>query len=260
MDMKSIGKFVQNILIPLITVGTAAMVAWLNYSVSQVDHDLKQKIAKVDLSIKEAKDDRDKIKAEREFHFKIYDLVEKSIEANNEKKQEVAKQFVIVMVDGELRKRLLGVLEKAGTPNIKKETAELIKKEEVFNSEEQSIYTKPRVSSSTFDWEDWDYDIFWCSSSGPGAEKQAELIMNQLKKENAKGRIRVRELPPSINAKSGYKISGYVIRRSQDEVTQSEALKKLSQKVLSDKNYIAQFREESTNQQTKWYISAFVCP
>ena len=96
MDLKKIGMFVKNALIPLVTIGTAVMVAWLNYSVSQVDHDLKEKIADVDISIKEAKDEREKINAEREFNFKIYDLVQKSVEDENEKKQEVARQFVIV--------------------------------------------------------------------------------------------------------------------------------------------------------------------
>ncbi len=53
----------QNVFIPLVT---AFMVAWLNYSVSQVDRDLKERIADVDISIREAKDDRDKINTERE--------------------------------------------------------------------------------------------------------------------------------------------------------------------------------------------------
>ena len=59
--MEKLGSFIQNILVPIITVGTAAMVGWLNYSVSQVDQGLKEQIASVDLAIKEAKDERERI-------------------------------------------------------------------------------------------------------------------------------------------------------------------------------------------------------
>lgn len=260
MGWKRIGTVIQTVIVPLVTVGTATMVGWLNYSVSRVDQELKEQIASVDISIKEAKNERDKIRAEREFNFRIYDLVQKSIEEENEKKQEVAKQFVLVMVDGELRKRLLGVLEAGGTPEVRAKTARLIKMEQVFDAAQAEIFTKQRVTKPSFDWEDWDYDIFWCSSSGAEAKKQAAMVKQQLEHEGAKGRIRVRELPESVNAKPGYKVSGYAIRRSENEMVQASALEKLSEQVLSKKGYAASFRQEPTSQITKWYISAFICP
>ncbi len=258
--MNKFNWFLQNILIPLVTVGTATMVAWLNHSVSRVDQDLKEQIASVDMAIKEARDEREKLNAEREFNFKIYDLVQESIEEENEKKQEVAKQFVIVMVDGELRHRLLGVLEAGGTPSIQKETALLIKKEEKFDTQQAEIFTQPKTTTPSFSWEDWDYDVFWCETSGENARIQASLIVDQLKQEGAKGRIRVRELPASVNAKSGYKISGYAIRRSENEVAQANALKDLSEGVLSQQGYTPVFNVQPTSQKTRWYISAFICP
>ena len=115
MSGKTIVSVLQNVILPVVTVGTATMVAWLNYSVSRVDQGLKEQIAAVDIAIKEARDEREKINAEREFNFRIYDLVLNSLEEGNQQKQEVAKQFVLVMVDGELCKRLLGVLEEGGT-------------------------------------------------------------------------------------------------------------------------------------------------
>lgn len=258
--MKRFIWFLQNIFIPVVTVGTATMVAVLNFSVSKVDQDLKQQIASVDLSIKEAKNEREKLNSEREFNFKIYDLVQQSIEQGNEKKQEVAKQFVIVMVDGELRNRLLGVLEAGGTAAIKQETAALLRKEEEFNVQQTAIFSKPKIARDSFSWEDWDYDIFWCERSGESAKDQAGLIANQLKAEGANGKIRVRELPASVNAKSGYKVSGYTIRMGKSEIKQGNALKKMSEHILSDQGYTAEFNLQPTRQKTRWYLSAYVCP
>ena len=257
--MEKLGGLIQNVLVPIITVGTALMVAWLNYSVSKVDQDLKEQIASVDLAIKEARDERDKINSEREFNFKIYDLVQKSIEEENQRKQEVAKQFVIVMVDGELRKRLLGVLEAGGTPEVRKETARLIEKENKFDIQQAEVYSLTKQKPS-FNWEDWDYDVFWCETSGDEAKLQAEAIVSQLKSEGAKGRLRARELPASVNAKTGYKISGYAIRRSDNEIPQATALQKLSERVLSQNGYSVVFNQQPTNSKTKWYISTFLCP
>lgn len=260
MNWKIVGSFLQNIFIPVVTVGTATMVAWLNYSVSKVDQGLKEQIASVDIAIREARDEREKINAEREFNFKIYDLVQQSLEEKNEKKQEVAKQFVLVMVDGELRRRLLGVLEAGGTPSIQKETAMVITQEREFETQQMQVLRSVRQTPPSFNWEDWDYDIFWCTNSGDGAKEQATLIHDQLKKEGANGRVRVRELPASVNAKSGYKVSGYAIRRSENETTQASALKELSEKILSQHGFPASFDEQATSQVTKWYISAFICP
>ena len=252
--------FLQNIFIPLVTVGTATMVAWLNYSVSRVDQGLKQQIASVDIAIKEAQVEREKVRADREFNFRIYDLVKESIQGGKQREQEVAKQFVIVMVDGELRRRLLGVLEAGGTPSIQRETALLIKKEELFDSQQAQIFTQPKTTTPSFDWEDWDYDVFWCETSGADAKAQATLIVDQLKQEGAKGRLRVRELPASVNAKPGYSISGYAIRRSENEATQADALKGLAERVLSEHGYAPAFDLQPTSQNTRWYISAFICP
>ncbi|MGB1060075.1 MAG: hypothetical protein ACPGZU_08075 [Ketobacter sp.] len=260
MSGKTIASVLQNVILPVVTVGTATMVAWLNYSVSRVDQGLKEQIAAVDIAIKEARDEREKINAEREFNFRIYDLVLNSLEEGNQQKQEVAKQFVLVMVDGELRKRLLGVLEEGGTEEIKRETAQVLAQERVYESGQMDVLRTARTTTPSFNWEDWDYDIFWCSESGEGAQQQAVLIQDQLLKEGAAGRIRVRELPASINAKTGYKISGYVIRRGESETSQARALQTLSEQVLADNGFPAAFQQQLSLQQTKWYISAFVCP
>lgn len=260
MSERKIIPFVQNVFVPLVSVGTAAMVGWLNYSISQVDQDLKARITAVDIAVKEGQEERAKLDSEREFNFKIYDLVQKSIEENNEKKQEVAKAFIIVMVDGDLRKHLLGVLENAGTPRVQAETAKVIAQEEIFESDQSEIHSQQRAVRASFDWEDWDYDLFWCTSSGSAAEEQAALVKEALAREGAKGRLRVRELPDSVNAKPGYKVSGYSIRRSNNEVAQADALEALAERVLRASGYAIDFRAEPTSTRTAWYVSAFFCP
>jgi hypothetical protein len=171
----------------------------------------------------------------------------------------VARQFVIVMVDGELRNRLLGVLETSGTAAVQKETAQILQKERVFERE-ADVLSDPRATSPSFNWEDWDYDVFWCETSGPPAKAQAASIKTQIESEGAKGRIRVRELPASVNAKPGYGVAGYAIRRSENEAPQAHALKTLAEKVLADAGFTATFDLQPASESTQWYISAFICP
>jgi hypothetical protein len=63
-------------------------------------------------------------------------------------------------------------------------------------------------------------------------------------------------LPDSINAKPGYRVSGYAIRREVNEAAQADALKGLAEGVVQS----SQFEIVTSNQATRWYLSAFVCP
>jgi hypothetical protein len=89
------------------------------------------------------------------------------------------------------------------------------------------------------------------------AESQANKIAKQILLEGAEGRIRVRELPDSINAKSGYRVNGYVIRRNniKREIEIAKALKKLGDSTLGKDIFTLQ----TTLQDTPWYVSVFVC-
>jgi hypothetical protein len=82
------------------------------------------------------------------------------------------------------------------------------------------------------------------------------IIAKQILSEGAKGRIRVKELPDSINAKSGYRVNGYVIRKNNSEIDIAKALKKLGDLTLK-KNV---FTWQTTLQDTPGYVSVFVCP
>lgn len=163
------------------------------------------------------------------------------------------------MVDDPLRSSLLKVLEKRGEPQVRQDV------EKTLNAEKNSSYTegtKPTVSGSkqpSYNWAKWDIDVFWCSSSlDKITELQANKIAKQILLEGAKGRIRVKELPDSINAKSGYRVNGYVIRRNdiKREREIAEALKKLGDSTLGKDIFTLQ----TTLQDTPGYVSVFVCP
>jgi hypothetical protein len=65
-----------------------------------------------------------------------------------------------------------------------------------------------------------------------------------------------RLLPDSISAKPGYRVTGYSIRRDAVEAAQADALKGLAEGVVQS----SQFEIVTSNQATRWYLSAFVCP
>ncbi len=252
--MGKIAVAIKEVLVPVITVATATMVGILNFSVSKVETQLQQR----DQEIRE----RDQERIEREsletFNFKIYDAVRESLEVSNPQQQEVAKALVTYMADEPLRTGLLNVLRDAGTEEVKREVAGLLEREQKFNKEEAEVEATPRSAEASFDWEDIDYDIFWCESSGPRAEEQATRIVEEMRRQGAKGRLRVRLLPDSINARPGYQHSGYVIRLNRGEEQQARRLKQLGNEVLAE--FGADFEISLSRQSTRWYLSAFICP
>ncbi len=257
---------IKDIVVPLLSAFTAIIVGILTYNVSDQNakteakfKDTEARFREIESKISESKEQREERESTQNFNFKIYDLVLKSVEEKNAQKQEVAKTFIVVMVDDPLRSSLLKVLEKRGEPQVRQDV------EKTLNAEKNSSYTegtKPTVSGSkqpSYNWAKWDIDVFWCSSSSDKiTELQANKIAKQILLEGAKGRIRVKELPDSINAKSGYRVNGYVIRRNdiKREREIAEALKKLGDSTLGKDIFTLQ----TTLQDTPGYVSVFVCP
>ncbi len=240
------------------------MVGYLNYKISSVNTDinkrdqaLKGRLAQLDQDLKRAEADRIERESLQSFNFRIYDAVIGSLESGNPQRQDAAKALVLVMAEEPLRTSFLRILEQGGTPTIKKEVEKILRDEEIFKVEQKAIVEEPLKKPTDFKWEDYDYDIFWCESSGKSAQRQAEMIKDELISEGAKGRIRVRLLPNSINSSSGYRVSGYEIRPNINEKDQANALKILGEKVLKD--YGASFRIQISTQSTPWYVSIFIC-
>lgn len=252
-------EFVKNILVPILTVVTTCLAGYLNFSINSVDQNLKLSMAELDSQMKNSEEARNERESQQEFNLKIYQMVTESLKAKDKQLQDVATAFVVVLVEDEtLRSPLLRVLKQGGQPAIQERVSKILVEETKFQDEDQTRQVPSSEQARGFNWEDWDYDIFWCASSGDRALGQAARMKTQMEKEGSKGRIRVRELPESINAKKGYQINGYVIRHNRNELDQATALKHLGEKVL--KSLDVTFDISPSRQQTPWYLSAFVCP
>jgi hypothetical protein len=246
-----------------VTILLALLAGWSKYQLDSTEKTLKVVESKVMERDSERKD-AEQARIERESHEKkqltIYDAVVKSLETNDQKRQKVATVLVTVMLEDPLRTELLTVLRESGTPDIKREAQQTLEKENTFRAE-ASIALSPRAggggASPNFNWENFDYDIFWCENSGARAKAIAEKIMAELKAEGAKGRLRTRLLPDSVNAKQGYQHSGFAVRYNSGEERQSEQLMRVGDKVLDAKGA---FTSSLSAQPTPWYLSAFVCP
>lgn len=231
----------------------AAYSAWklneANATLKETERHLKEREA--------SRHDSGELRANRESLEKkqmlVYEAVVKSLESGDIKRQAVSKALVTSMLEDPLRSELLGVLTTSASPEISRGAQTTLDQERRFKSEE--VATLASDARSVVDWADWDFDIFWCEKSGERAKTQAERIRRQLESEGAKGRLRVRLLPDSINSRPGYQHSGYVIRYNAGEESQAEKLKKLADAVL-DQAFIT----SRSQQATPWYLSAFVCP
>lgn len=262
------GDFIKNAIVPLISVATALMVAWLNYSVSERDQAIQAELSEINAQVTLNKEEREERESNQQFNLKIYEIVTESLEQKNARKQEAAQAFVVVMVEEPLRSSLLNVLKQGGAPEVQKNVGQILEAEKKFKdaiSLQAQVAVSPDAQdkiSPSYQWGDWDFDIFWCAGSGDAAKRQADLIGRQLLAEGSKGRIRVRELPESINAKAGYQISGYAIRRNNNkrETETAGALKNLAETVLDKNGVKATFSISVSYQSTPWYVSVFVCP
>ena len=166
------GEFIKNIAIPAVTAATAVMVVVLNFEVSSNDQELrdrdqllKERIAQLDLLVTESREERAERESSQDFNLKIYEILTKSLEERSPQKQEAAKAFIVVMVDEPLRSSLLNVLKQGGDSRIKEEIGEILKEEEKFKSKVAVIPEKRKEAAASYDWGEWDFDIFWCTAS-----------------------------------------------------------------------------------------------
>jgi hypothetical protein len=207
-------------------------------------------------------------RAERESvdtkRIKVYEAVVSSLSKNDERMQRVSAALVRAMLEEPLRTELLTVLSEAGTPQIQSEVKRVLDRAEVsaFDRTEvekkvtQVVAAMKAEPASRFDWEDIDYDFFWCESSGSKAEAFAQGMLDVLKSQGAKGRLRVRVLPDSVNARSGYGHTSNVVRFNSGEEKQADALLHVGDQVLGGAGH---FVKSISTQTTRWYLSAFVC-
>ena len=243
-----------------VTILLAILAGWSKFKLDDTEQLLKRvetKVMERDSERKDTEQARINRESQEKKQLTIYEAVVKSLETDNPKRQKVAMALVTTMleIDNPLRSELLAVIGGSASIEIKKEAQQTLGKENVFHVEANA----PSVqrTSKIFNWEDFDYDVFWCESSGKNAKEAAEKIVSQLKNEGAKGRLRPRLLPDSINTRPGYQHSGFVVRYNTGEEKQANELIRVGNTVLNAKNA---FTSSLSSQSTPWYISAFVCP
>ena len=109
-------------------------------------------------------------------------------------------------------------------------------------------------------WSNYDFDIFWCEAGSDSAlrrEQADEIARLRAADPSASGNWRVRPLPEHVNTRVGYQISGHQIRySSDDELPFAEALRRQ----IMDKVDGVDPKIVRTGQESKWYLSVFVCP
>ena len=257
-DSTSSGKTLLETLQLIVSIVLAAAAGYSAWLMSATEKSLKETERSLKTRESERKDSEE-TRANRESIEKkqllVYDAVVKSLESGDAKKQSVSKALVTALLEDPLRTELLVVLTTSAAPEIKKEAQATIAQESTFKAEERVVRAESREKPAN--WADWDFDLFWCERSGNAAQAQAEKIKNQLEAEGAKGRIRVRLLPDSLNDRPGYQHAGYVIRYNTGEESQSSQLKSLGDRVVGP---TGAFVASISYQATPWYLSAFLCP
>ena len=257
------------VIIGIVVTVAAAYSAWRIDTVGTSLKAVEIEIKAVEGKIKESEEKRADRESIEKKQLLVYDAVVKSLESGDVKRQSVSKALVTAMLEDPLRTELLTVLTTSTSPEIQKEAQATIVQERTFKAEEGSIGLQfqneskaeegsvpTQTQGKPSEWGDWDFDIFWCERSGEAAKDKAEKIARQLEVKGAKGRLRVRLLPDSINARPGYQHTGYVIRYNTKEVDQANNLKKLGDQIVVH----GAFLPSLSHQPTPWYLSAFVCP
>ena len=257
-DNPSSGRTLLERLQVIVSIALAVAAGYSAWQMNATEKSLKETERSLKTRESERKDSEE-TRANRESLEKkqllVYDAVVKSLESGDAKKQSVAKALVTALLEDPLRTEMLVVLTTSAAPEVKKEAQATIAQESTYKAEERVVRTEPREKPAS--WADWDFDLFWCERSGNAAQAQAENIKKQLEAEGAKGRIRVRLLPDSINDRPGYQHAGYVVRYNAGEESQSNQLKSLGDRVVGP---AASFVTSISYQSTPWYLSAFLCP
>lgn len=213
------------------------------------------------------------VEAERELNFRIYSSIASALESQDPKQILAVRGIVEAMASESIKPAFRQALEPAMQRVFNQEQLDVPTETVAATStggqstsngddaggggSDSSGYSKGQ-SSTKLAWNDWDFDIFWCSSSGIEAEGLANQISYWLVKDGAKGRVRTRVLPDSINDRASYSVSGIEVRRSKNEAAMGQKLAQFVGNLSSFKDL--KVTEKTSNQNTPWYISVFVCP
>lgn len=259
----SVSTVFKNVVLPFLTVVTPFLIAGLTLFVGNVSDNISKEIAQVDAEIKRLEAERLDRESLQEYNIIVLKEVKESLTKKDPAIQVVVIGLLNSMPNQELAQTWLKALE--GSKNTTEDNKVAAKniRQTIEYDQEQKILSVSKASRTVLanepptDWEDYDYDIFWCEESSPKAKQYAGKIVQTMRNQGAKGRLRVRMLPVKVNARSGYGIKGYEIRRNTNELQEADALKGLGDEVIKGAGV---FELKTSNQATPYYLSAFICP
>ena len=195
------------------------------------------------------------VEAERELNFRIYSSIADALQSGDDKRVLAVRGIVEAMASESIRPAFLQALEPAMERAFAKD--ELVVTSSTIG-QKANAPNEPLSATSDGSWGEWDFDVFWCASSGVEAENISTKIVYALVNAGAKGRVRSRILPDIVNQKSGYQVTGFQIGRSENEIEMANKLKEFVSSLPGLENI--NIKDKLTSQNTAWYISMFICP
>lgn len=241
-----------------VTAVLAIATTFSQLQLSQQDKTLKEQAA----AIQQSEESRKQHESDAELTFKLYEEVKSALlaEKDAEKRQGIALKLVEELASDSFKTRFITVIRDSTPIPVIKERASTA----AYDSESKDLTTRAiqvtakneGATVAQTGWSNWDFDFFWCESSGDKARREANDAL-AIKNDSARGRWRIRMLPKSINALPGYRISGYQIRVNQDEQEMGKRLKDNLSKIAPNGNNFATYQVSTP---TPYYVSVFFCP
>jgi len=230
---------------------------------------ISDRVGRLEVEMKQSQERRAERESLNKLVMEVYGQVEEAVAVppgdTGVRQQKAAQALVRALIahDPELKAALLEALYQTALPEAKQEALEsLYVAQEALSAQNIAQSSKQPERSGGTSLGTYDFDVFWCESSGPAAKQAAEAVSSAITREGGKGRIRTRPLPDSRNREPGYRLQGFGIRYNDpDERDVANALARIaapaSATILGGN---PSFALKRSGQQTKWYVSAFVCP
>ena len=262
-------RLLHSVVVPGLAVATPVLVALLTWQVDiarqEIDagqQRLSADIARVDLELQRLEADRLERESMQKYNIIVLKEVKDSLAKDDPVVQKVVIGLLQSMPNQDLAQTWLKALEDSeNTSEDNKLEARNVRQAIEYDIEQKQVTASPvqqaLAPQASFNWADYDYDIFWCEGTDPWVRELAEKIVAQMTDEGAKGRLRVRMLPVKVNQRADFGIEGYEIQANGNEQDQAEALKRIGDQVVGAEG---SFKIGTSTQETPYYLSAFLCP
>ena len=213
----------------------------------------QQSLSELEQESLQLKNRQEEISFDREFKFKIYDLVIEAIKSNNPKQQQAAYITVDCMVTGDttLKSGLLSIFAKSKTvaPNIR--AAATVAKFDIKQS--QAIVPAYSISNKIH------VDIFYYKKYEAATKVIAQKIHDALASSDFYEIGPIKVLTENKNQDKWYNVQDNEIRFDDSEAAKALALEQIVNSILSDSGVSVKAQQTpNSNRPTKGYISLFI--